>query len=827
VIKSPLEGEFIGTAPNRCVEQMIMKIYKAKQHIWLGKFFIAFLVLCIFGSLLAVRTASADTREESKNVMLQELERKAGNGTQYSVDSTTGKVTSIKSTTGSIPLTKEFNWLPLGITNPQFVADQFVKEYSAYFGVADPEKDLSFFKRSSDSLGMTHLRYGQNYNGVPVFGGQIIVHLDNSNAVNSANGNIVPDISIDTSATISEQAAIEIAKALWQEQNMPADPEVLNTALYILNKSFLQNSPDDTKNYLVWEVDVYKDRPSAHEYYYIDAQEGKLIYQITGMQDVVHRHIYDCSYGDWDCYMDAFDPITGYTFGRSEGQLARGPQPYLGDSDTDNLYTILGNAHNYYATTFSRNGANNLGGVGDGSVTYPSASTTGLTYIDYYIEDFLYCPNAFFNGANSLHFCRGYVSKDITGHEYAHAVNYFSVLDGGGDPAGLTYSGEPGALNESNSDVFGEALEYAIDGSNDWLIGEDLDGGASRDMQTPSNYTYNLGSGDVPYPNRFYDTNYYCGTGDNSGVHINSSVPNHAAYLMAMGGTYNGCTITGIGRAKEEAIFYRAQTEYYTPSTNFNDAYNNLVASCSDLYGGANSADCINVIKALRSVEMNQSGHCSAITRVTPACSAPTITRVSSSKANGKYAIGSIIDIDVTFSRAVTTSGNVTVTLETGTTDRSCTFTVTNSTIGTCNYKVRAGDSTSDLQVKSITGTVSDVDGWQATSLTPASNLAANKNIVIDGSRHRSLVGFFRPSTHTFYLKNSNVFGAGYTQFSAGISTDMPLAGDWNGDGIDTVGFFRPSTHTFYLKNSNVAGAGYTQFSAGISTDIPIAGAWR
>jgi hypothetical protein len=55
----------------------------------------------------------------------------------------------------------------------------------------------------------------------------------------------------------------------------------------------------------------------------------------------------------------------------------------------------------------------------------------------------------------------------------------------------------------------------------------------------------------------------------------------------------------------------------------------------------------------------------------------------------------------------------------------------------------------------------------------------------------------------------------------------MPLAGDWNGDGIDTVGFFRPSTHTFYLKNSNVAGAGYTQFSAGISTDIPIAGAWR
>lgn len=68
----------------------------------------------------------------------------------------------------------------------------------------------------------------------------------------------------------------------------------------------------------------------------------------------------------------------------------------------------------------------------------------------------------------------------------------------------------------------------------------------------------------------------------------------------------------------------------------------------------------------------------------------PTITNVSSDKANGGYTVGEVIDIDVTFSESVSSTGNVTVTLETGDTDRTCTFTVTSSTTGTCNYTVQA-----------------------------------------------------------------------------------------------------------------------------------------
>ncbi len=80
----------------------------------------------------------------------------------------------------------------------------------------------------------------------------------------------------------------------------------------------------------------------------------------------------------------------------------------------------------------------------------------------------------------------------------------------------------------------------------------------------------------------------------------------------------------------------------------------------------------------------------------------------------------------------MTSTGNVTVTLETGATDRTCTFTVSSTTTGTCNYTVQAGDTSSDLTVASITGTIADGAANAMNNFTPSTNLAANKAIVID-----------------------------------------------------------------------------------------------
>jgi len=111
---------------------------------------------------------------------------------------------------------------------------------------------------------------------------------------------------------------------------------------------------------------------------------------------------------------------------------------------------------------------------------------------------------------------------------------------------------------------------------------------------------------------------------------------------------------------------------------------------------------------------------------------APTITSISSDKPNGSYKAGDIIDIDVYFSEIVTSTGSVTVTLETGTIDRTCTFTVSASTMGTCNYVVQAGDTSADLNVNSVSGVIRDTSNNQMVNFTPGTNLAVNKNIIID-----------------------------------------------------------------------------------------------
>ncbi|MEU4418828.1 M4 family metallopeptidase, partial [Nocardia salmonicida] len=96
------------------------------------------------------------------------------------------------------------------------------------------------------------------------------------------------------------------------------------------------------------------------------------------------------------------------------------------------------------------------------------------------------------------------------------------------------------------------------------LMGEDSTafGGAIRDMWTPTCH------GDA---GKVSDAEYYCAADDGGGVHSNSGVPNHGYALTVDGGTYNGKTITGLGLTKAAAIYYRAMTEYQTPTTDFAD----------------------------------------------------------------------------------------------------------------------------------------------------------------------------------------------------------------------------------------------------------------
>ncbi len=180
-------------------------------------------------------------------------------------------------------------------------------------------------------------------------------------------------------------------------------------------------------------------------------------------------------------------------------------------------------------------------------------------------------------------------SLDVAGHEMSHGVTSRS--------ANLTYSGESGGLNEGTSDIFGTMVEFYASNPNDapdYLIGERLyknGTSALRSMISPSS---DGKSADC----------WYTGVGSLD-VHYSSGVANHFYYLLAEG-TTNGSpsrtcvagntrvatgtgTLTKIGRAKAEKIWYRALTVYMTASTNYAAARTATINAAKDLYGASST----------------------------------------------------------------------------------------------------------------------------------------------------------------------------------------------------------------------------------------------
>lgn len=153
------------------------------------------------------------------------------------------------------------------------------------------------------------------------------------------------------------------------------------------------------------------------------------------------------------------------------------------------------------------------------------------------------------------------------------------------------------------------------DNSVRWLLGEDSTApgltGALRDMWNPTCYGN---------PGKVSDPQYSCGpaSSDSGGVHNNSGVANHGYALLVDGGSYNGQNVTGIGLTKAAHIYYRAQSIYQGPSSDFAAHADALKQSCTDLIGVnlnglttgtasgevLNATDCAQVDKVALAVEL-------------------------------------------------------------------------------------------------------------------------------------------------------------------------------------------------------------------------------
>jgi Zn-dependent metalloprotease len=196
--------------------------------------------------------------------------------------------------------------------------------------------------------------------------------------------------------------------------------------------------------------------------------------------------------------------------------------PATGNPAVDEAYEGLGATYDFFWEAYDRNSIDDEGLALDATVHY------GQQY-----------DNAFWDGRRMVFgdgdgeiFNRFTVAVDVIGHELAHGVTE--------DEAGLIYSYQAGALNESMSDVFGslvkQRLLHQTADQADWLIGAGLltgnvQGVALRSMKAPGTAYDDPMLGKDPQPAHMRD--YVRTFQDNGGVHINSGIPNHAFFLVA------------------------------------------------------------------------------------------------------------------------------------------------------------------------------------------------------------------------------------------------------------------------------------------------------
>ncbi|MFF2629954.1 M4 family metallopeptidase [Kitasatospora griseola] len=227
----------------------------------------------------------------------------------------------------------------------------------------------------------------------------------------------------------------------------------------------------------------------------------------------------------------------------------------------------------YFKNTFGRVGLRGNG------VGITSRVHYGSNLMDLFWDDTCFCISY----GDGLSGSKPMTELDVAGHEMAHGVTSAT--------AGLVYSGEAGGLDEATSDIFGTMIEWYAGlpaDPPDYLIAEKLDLAGNG---TPVRYL------DRPSRDGYSKDFWYPGIGGLD-PHYSSGVANHFFYLLSEGSgakvvngvsynspTADGSTLVGIGRDKAAAIWYRALTVYFTSTTTYANARSATLRAALDLYG--------------------------------------------------------------------------------------------------------------------------------------------------------------------------------------------------------------------------------------------------
>lgn len=468
------------------------------------------------------------------------------------------------------------------------------------YGLANPRAELKARSTLTDALGQTHVRLDQYHQGVRVFEGEAISHLNAQGRVAAVTSAIRGNLKVSTTPALSEATAI--AKAL---DGVAALGGVTTTA----SLEILPRGERGAIDRLVWHVvaEVENDAQDPGRWdVFVDAQTGEVVWSFdslettaatgTGRTQYLGNRTINLDLVSSYYYLRDTTKNNSYTCDMNNGSSTcttfRSTSSTFGDNVVDgtNRATSAADAHhammaswNYFKNVHGRNGIN-----GSGSRTY-SRVHYGSNYDNAFWNASCFCMT-YGDGSGTPGGSTGFlplVSIDVGGHEMAHGVTRSS--------ANLTYSGESGGLNESTSDIFGSMVEYYVNSTvdvPDYLIGERIKPSNWNTDRTWKNLSSPAALRYMQHPSLDGKSQncWYSGIG-NLNVHYSSGPNNHMFYLLAQGGTSkcNGNTVTGIGRSAAEKIWYRALTVYMTSSTNYAGARQAALKAAADLYGSTST----------------------------------------------------------------------------------------------------------------------------------------------------------------------------------------------------------------------------------------------
>lgn len=467
-------------------------------------------------------------------------------------------------------------------------------------------------KQEKDQQGVEHYRYVQTYRNIPIDKTTYLAHVKNG-VLTSFNGQAldVPQ-QPDTRAALNEKQALQhalkhvgAARYKWEdefwEKDLKEHSKDPNATYYPKGEQYWRPFEDGRTLRLAYRFDINSASPDKAQRVYVDANTGALLQTLPMESNCAATSVNSIFNGNRSISTEKYtsddfrlrdDCQSAEIHIRDWNSTTTSANP-AEIENTTNTWTTMNErfgatvlwqtkqAYNYYLNVHTRNSYNNGNGDVNGYINavFDCSPPAGCTSTNN--------ASMSFSGGNmkvglgsSGTLANSFATVDIIGHEYTHAVT--------GSSAQLAYENESGALNESFSDIFGEAIENYVLGSNDWLMGDERSNGAIRSMSNPNSF------GD---PDTYLGTSWYNGTNDNGGVHTNSGVQNFWFYLLTVGGSGtndNGdaYSVSGIGLAKASAIAYGNLIGYLGENSTYADARTGAIQAAIDLYGS-----CSNEVK--------------------------------------------------------------------------------------------------------------------------------------------------------------------------------------------------------------------------------------